>query len=75
LAVGAWAWSVRDFAEATEMLYEHGTLDTRLPFAELRARSRINVQAKALDQDPEFSRLIREVLPDPRSPATPGTSR
>jgi len=58
-----------------EMLYERGTLDTRLPFAELRARSRINVQAKALDQDPAFSQLIREALPDPRSSATPGTSR
>jgi hypothetical protein len=57
------------------MLYEHGTLDTRLPFAELQARSLINTRAKTLDQDPAFSRLIREGLPDPRSPATPGTSR
>jgi hypothetical protein len=57
------------------MLYEHGTLDTRLPFTELKTRSLINVQAKAHDQDPAFSRLIREGLPDPRGSATPGTSR
>jgi len=58
-----------------EMPYEHGTLDTRLPFAELRERSLINIRAKTLDRDFAFSRLIREGLPDPRSSATPGTSR
>jgi hypothetical protein len=68
-------WRLLANGYGDEMLYEHGTLDTRLPFAELKARSLINVQAKALDQDPAFSHLIREALPDPRSSATPGTSR
>jgi hypothetical protein len=58
-----------------EMLYERGNLDTRLPFAELRARSQINARANALDQDPAFSLLIRDGLPDPRSAATPRTAR
>ena len=48
------------------MLYERGNIDTSLPFVELRERSNINARAKALDQDPAFSRGIREGLPDPR---------
>ena len=68
-------WRLLANGYGDEMLYEHGTLDSRLPFAELKARSLINVRAKSLDQDPAFSRLIREGLPDPRSSATSGTSR
>ena len=49
-----------------QMLYERGNIDTSLPFVELRERSNINARAKALDQDPAFSRGIREGLPDPR---------
>ena len=52
-----------------QMLYERGNIDTSLPFAELRAKSHINARAKALDQDPEFSKGIREGLPDPRATA------
>jgi hypothetical protein len=46
-----------------EMLYERGTLDTNLPFAELKKRSYINPQAKAADKSPDFSQLIRIGLP------------
>jgi hypothetical protein len=49
-----------------ELLYEHGNVDTRMSFGELRARSRINARANAADQDPFFSLRIREGLPDPR---------
>jgi hypothetical protein len=52
------------------MLYERDTIDTSVPFAELRERSHINARAKALDRDPGFSRGIREGLPDPRSAAS-----
>jgi hypothetical protein len=52
------------------MLFERGTIDARVPFAELRARSHINARAKALDQDPGFSQGIREGLPDPRAAAS-----
>lgn len=48
-----------------EMLYERGRLDRSLPFAELRARSLIDTRAQAADQDPGFSRRIREGLPRP----------
>jgi len=50
-----------------ELMYERGNVDTRMPFAELRARSRVNARAKAADQDPFFSLRIREGLPDPRA--------
>ncbi|MDD5759494.1 MAG: DUF4105 domain-containing protein [Desulfobulbaceae bacterium] len=46
-----------------EMLYERGTLDTALPFAELKKKSLINPQAKAADKDKDFPRLIRIGLP------------
>ena len=45
--------------------YDLGSLDTRLPFPELKARSLINNKAHAADQDPEFSSLIRAGLPKP----------
>jgi hypothetical protein len=46
-----------------EMLYERGSIDTSLPFAELKKRSYINPRAKAADKDPAFSKLIRVGLP------------
>jgi hypothetical protein len=48
-----------------EMLYERGSIDTSLPFAELKKRSYINPRAKAADKDPAFSQRIREGLPVP----------
>lgn len=47
-------------------LYSIGSVDTTLPFAELRSRSRINDAAKAADDAPDFSRRIRAYLPTPR---------
>jgi hypothetical protein len=46
-----------------QMLYERGSIDTSLPFEELRKRSDITEKAKAADQDPAFSSRIREGLP------------
>jgi len=48
-----------------EYLYDLGSLDTRLPFAELKAASLINERAHGADQDPAFSAHIREGLPRP----------
>ena len=59
-------WRLLANGYGDEMLYERGNIDTRLPFDELRMRSHINARAKALGQDPGFSRGIREGLPDPR---------
>jgi hypothetical protein len=40
------------------MLYEQGTLDTSLPFPELRARSDVTERARACGRE-DFSRCIR----------------
>ena len=59
-------WRLLANGYGDRMLYERGSIDTRLPFEELRAKSHINARAKALDQDPAFSQGIREGLPDPQ---------
>jgi len=46
-----------------KMMYERGTLDTSLPFAELKERSYINARAQRADKASDFSRRIREGLP------------
>jgi hypothetical protein len=46
-------------------LYANGYLDTSLPFAELRLRSKINEAAQAADQAADFSERIRASLPTP----------
>lgn len=59
---------------AAGYMYDHGNVDTRLPFEELRARSRINAAAHAAGGGGDFSRRIREGLPDPTAAAAkPGT--
>ena len=49
-----------------ELMYERGNVETRIPFAELKARGRVNAKAKAADHDPLFSLRIRDGVPDPR---------
>ena len=44
-------------------LYEAGYVDTSIPFAELRERSRITDAARNADADPEFSLRIRRRMP------------
>jgi Domain of unknown function (DUF4105) len=45
--------------------YDLGSLDTRLPFQDLKARSLINDKAHVADHDPDFSERIRAGLPRP----------
>lgn len=47
-----------------DYVYDLGGLDTRLPFWELRERS--HIKGRALSIDPDFSRKIRQGVPDPR---------
>ncbi len=49
-----------------ELGYERGNVDTRLPFEELRKRSDIGERARAAAGRPDFSKRIREGLPNPR---------
>jgi Domain of unknown function (DUF4105) len=46
-------------------LYDHGAVVTTMPLSELMERARISPQAKAADQSPDFSRLIRVGVPSP----------
>lgn len=43
-----------------ELMYERGTIDTRLPFDEVRRRSNVTVRARAAGDDPAFSERIRD---------------
>jgi len=51
-----------------ERLWGEGALNRELPFAELRARSRIDARARELGPTPDFSLRIRDGLP-PAPPA------
>ena len=46
-------------------LYDHGAVVTTMPLSELMERARINRQAKAADQSPDFSQAIRVGVPSP----------
>jgi len=56
---GALDWRIFVNGKLDELGYERGNLDTSISFEELRRRSTITERAKAADQDPDFSRLIR----------------
>jgi len=57
------SWKVLLSGYVPQYAYELGRLDTSLPFDELRRRSRVNERAVAADDDPDFSRRIRERIP------------
>ena len=58
-------WRVLLSGYFPEYAYELGSLDTSMPFAELKARSLINDKAHAADRAPDFSARIRAGLPRP----------
>jgi hypothetical protein len=61
----SFSWKLLANGHLPELLYERGALDTSLPFAELRAASRINERALAVRPGEDFSAKIREGLPLP----------
>jgi hypothetical protein len=61
-----WSWRILVNGKLDEMIYERGTIDTSLPFAELRARSFISEKAKAAAGSADFSERIRAGLPGER---------
>jgi uncharacterized protein DUF4105 len=46
-------------------LYDHNAVVTTMPLSELMERARISERARAADQSPDFSRLIRVGVPSP----------
>ncbi len=58
-------WRLLANGRLDRMLYERGRVDTSLPFDELRARSDVTARAKACGSRLDFSRCLREGLPQP----------
>lgn len=59
-----WDWRILLNGKADEMLYQdHAIATGGLSFTELKQRSLINERARAADQNPDFSIVIREGLP------------
>jgi hypothetical protein len=58
-----WSWKLLLNGHLDELGYENGALDRSMPFAELKAKSRVNDRARAADADPAFSLRIRAGLP------------
>ena len=54
-----YSWKLLASGYVPELLYEHGKLDTGVPFAELQRRSLVNARAVAADKAQDFSRRIR----------------
>jgi hypothetical protein len=66
MAIGTakpWDWRLLLNGHMDERAYDLGTLDTTLPFAELKRVSRINDRGRAAGDAPDFSARIREGLP------------
>ncbi len=61
-----WNWRFLANGYLDELGYMRGTIDTSLPFAELRRRSNVTERGRAAGDAPDFSTRIREGLPDPR---------
>jgi hypothetical protein len=60
-----WDWRILLNGKGDELMYErHAIVTGGLPFAELKARSLIDVRARAANDSPDFSQLIREGLPE-----------
>jgi Domain of unknown function (DUF4105) len=58
-------WRVLLSGYFPEYAYDLGSLDTRVPFPELKAQSLINDKAHAAGDDPAFAERIRAGLPRP----------
>jgi uncharacterized protein DUF4105 len=59
-----WDWRILFNGKIDEMLYQdHAIAAGGLSFSELKQRSLINERARAADNSPDFSQLIREGLP------------
>jgi hypothetical protein len=62
----ALSWETLLAGHAAHQAYRNKRIDTSMPFEELEAKSRITDKAKRVDNAADFSRRIREGLPDPR---------
>jgi hypothetical protein len=73
-AENPWDWRILVNGRIDELGYERGSIDTSLPFEELRAQSNITERAGAAASAPNFSQQIREGLPGARIRTQPTLS-
>jgi hypothetical protein len=67
-----WDWRILLNGKGDELMYErHLIVNGGLPFAELKNRSLIDARARAANDSPDFSQLIRVGLP----PSKPGVAQ
>src|SRR6266540_2200663 len=60
-----WDWRILLNGKGDELMYErHLIVTSGLPFAELKTRSLIDTRARAANDSPDFSQLIRVGLPE-----------
>ena len=64
-----WDWRILANGYIDELAYEQGVVDTSMPFKMLKQRSIINEKARTADQDPDFSKIIRQGRPGMDSPS------
>jgi hypothetical protein len=62
------SWEVILNGFVDRFLYREGSLDQSLPLIELRKVGHIDTRARNADQDPDFSKRIRERIPDLLTP-------
>lgn len=69
----AFDWRILANGRLDQLLYERGSINSTLPFPELRTLSDVTARAKAAGAAPDFSQRIREGLPErPPRPNLPG---
>jgi len=61
-----WDWRILVNGYLDQLLYERGTVDTKLPFEQLRERSAISQRGIAADDAEDYSTRIRQGLPADR---------
>jgi len=59
-----WDWRMLVNGYGDQLLYERGTINTNVPLAELKQRAHVNERARAADKAADFSRLIRQGIPN-----------
>jgi hypothetical protein len=65
-AANPWDWRILVNGHIDELGYERGTIETSLPFEQLKLQSNITQRARAAARAPDFSQRIREGLPGAR---------
>ena len=59
-----WDWRILLNGHSDELLYERGMIATNLPLPALKELCHINARARTADKDADFSRLIRQGVPE-----------